>query len=256
MLLTFFDFITQGLLKKNKWVAKIYFPVYWVFSFLTLSILYRPLIYNFLDNKFGKRLILSLTPFYILILVITSLEYRNSNYLDHDSNSSAEIANKENYFDMLTEEEDYPGDAVIPSKVITTPYLQVFIPYAEKIEDRIFAYNDSIKPKEDLRGLSSTITFSSKGNNWGMSTRQKDSIRSIYLKTFNESYSFQIDTLQLDSDFVITTSPKGQLGFETYLNIENLSEGKHLLRVKRKRKEKGEIVSVTEASIPFWYFNN
>ena len=197
-----------------------------------------------------------MTPFYILILVITSIEYRNSNYLDHDSNSSAEIANKENYFDMLTEEEDYPGDAVIPSKVITTPYLQVFIPYAEKIEDRIFAYNDSIKPKEDLRGLSSTITFSSKGKNRGMSTRQKDSIRSIYLKTFNETYSFQIDTLQLDSDFLITTSQKGQLGFETYLNIENLSEGKHLLRVKRKRKEKGAIVSVTEASIPFWYFNN
>ena len=38
--LTFFDFLTQGLLKKNKWVAKIYFPFYWVFRYLTLSFLY------------------------------------------------------------------------------------------------------------------------------------------------------------------------------------------------------------------------
>ena len=31
MFLTFFDFITQGLLKRNKWVAKFYFPIYWIF---------------------------------------------------------------------------------------------------------------------------------------------------------------------------------------------------------------------------------
>ena len=56
ILLTFIDFITLGFLKKKKWISKIYFPVYWVFSIITLSFLYRPLVYNFLDNKFGRRL--------------------------------------------------------------------------------------------------------------------------------------------------------------------------------------------------------
>ena len=37
MMLTFIDFITLGFLKKKKWISKIYFPIYWVFSFITLS---------------------------------------------------------------------------------------------------------------------------------------------------------------------------------------------------------------------------
>jgi hypothetical protein len=36
MMLTFVDFITLGWLKRKKWISKIYFPIYWVFSFLTL----------------------------------------------------------------------------------------------------------------------------------------------------------------------------------------------------------------------------
>ena len=55
--LTFFDLVTAGLLKKKQWVSKIYFPFYWVFSILTLSFLYIPLVYNFLDNKFENVLV-------------------------------------------------------------------------------------------------------------------------------------------------------------------------------------------------------
>ncbi len=46
MLVTFIDFITQGWLKKKKWISRRYFPIYWVFSKITLSFLYRPLVYN------------------------------------------------------------------------------------------------------------------------------------------------------------------------------------------------------------------
>jgi len=56
MLMVFIDFATQGWLKKKQWLSKLYFPFYWVFSFVTFSFIYRPLVYNFLDNKFGKRL--------------------------------------------------------------------------------------------------------------------------------------------------------------------------------------------------------
>ena len=52
MFFTLIDFIKLGFLKKKKWISAIYFPMYWVFGFITLSFLYRPLVYNFLDNKF------------------------------------------------------------------------------------------------------------------------------------------------------------------------------------------------------------
>lgn len=256
MLLTFIDFLTQGLLKKNKWVAKFYFPVYWVFSFLTLSFLYRPLVYNFLDNKFGKRLILLLAPIYLVILIITSLEYRHSNYLEKDLNSSSVFANKKNYLDMLIEDGDFPGDVVIPSKVITTSYLNVFIPFSEHLEERIFLHNDSLRPKKDRRGLTSGININTNWSDEITSLSQKDSIRKVYLKTFNEIYSFQVDTLNRDEDFILTTGMNDLLGFETFLKISDIEEGKHILRLKRMRKEKGSVVTVTEAAIPFWKFKD
>lgn len=253
MFLTFFDFITQGLLKRNKWVAKIYFPIYWVFSFITLSFLYRPLVYNFLDHKFGKRLILLLTPIYLIILILASVKYENSNYLKERS-SSSKFANKENYQDMLIEDTDYPGEIVIPSKVVRTPYLHVFIPFNENIEDRIFAYDSTIKPKNDRRGLSSGIKI---GNDWEdewANSKQRDSIRNRYLDIFNETYSFKIDTLKLDEDFIVTTSGKNQLGFETHLNIRDLTEGKHVLQLNRKRRFKDTIQTLIQERVPFWYF--
>jgi hypothetical protein len=253
MLLTFFDFITQGLLKRNKWVAKVYFPIYWVFSFLTLSFLYRPLVYNFLDNKFGKRLILLLTPIYICILFLASVTYEKSNYLDSDRNSSSIFANKENYQDLLTEETDMPGEIVIPSKIIRTPYLPIFIPFEENIEDRIFAYDSTIKPKKDKRGLSSDIQITSNGNEW-RTRRQRDSIRKRYLAIFNEMYSFKIDSLKLDSDFITTTNTKDQLGFETNMDIRTISEGKHILVLRRLRRVKDTTETLIEAQIPFWYY--
>ncbi|WP_421811247.1 hypothetical protein [Flagellimonas sp.] len=256
MFLTFIDFITQGWLKKKKWISRLYFPIYWIFSFITLSFLYRPLVYNFLDNRFGKRLILLLAPIYIIILMITSLEYRQSNYLDKEQRSSTLFAKKENYLDMLTEEGDFPGQVVIPSKVITKPYLNVFVPFSENLEDRIFAYNDSLTPENDRRGLSSSIQINTNWSDQITSARQKDSIRKVYLKTFNEIYSFKIDTLEMDEDFIVTTGINNILGFETFLKISNLDEGKHILRLRRKRKEKDTVETRTDVILPFWYFKN
>ena len=257
MFLTFFDFITQGLLKKNKWVAKVYFPIYWVFSFLTLSFLYRPLVYNFLDHRFGKRLILLLTPIYLLILFLTSLGYRNSNFWDKERSSSEVFANRENYADMQDEDEDYPGDVVIPSKVITTNYLKVFMPFTGRFEERVFSFDESLKPENDRRGLKTGIRFTT---NWGDSIttrRQKDSIRKRYMKTFNQIYSFKIDSLDYDAEFLLTTDKKNHLGFETYLKLDSISEGKHILQMVRKRiEEEGDTVKVRVRTIPFFYFKD
>ena len=69
-ILVFIDFLTQGYLKKKKILSKIYFPFYWVFSFISLTFLYRPLVYNFLDHKFTRRLSFFLVPSYIAISIL------------------------------------------------------------------------------------------------------------------------------------------------------------------------------------------
>nr|WP_292964862.1 MULTISPECIES: hypothetical protein [unclassified Allomuricauda] len=256
MFLTFIDFITQGWLKKKKWISRLYFPVYWIFSFITLSFLYRPLLYNFLDNRFGKRLILLLAPIYIAILMIISLEYRQSNYLDKEQRSSNIFANKENYLDMLTEDGDFPGHMALPSKVITDSYLTVFIPFSENIEDRILSYNKSLSPKKDRRGLRSSINVNTSWDDEITSISQKDSVRGVYLKTFNEMHSFKIDSIEVDQDFILTTEKNNILGFETFLKISDLAEGKHMIRLRRRRKEKDTVVTLTDIALPFWYYKN
>lgn len=253
MLLTFFDFVTQGWLKKKQWISRIYFPVYWVFSFLTLSFLYRPLVYNFLDNKFGKRLSFILAPLYFAILISTSIYYKNSNYFRAGHNSTDYYANSKNYEALIQDQDGVFIDAVaIPDKVITDPFVKVFVVYKDYIEDNIFDFNKGLKPEKDKRGLSSDIQFSSGDMGWA----KRDSLKREYIKTFNEVYSVKIDSTIFNSDFIIAESKKSELGFETYVNIDSLKEGKHILKVIRKRIRKKDTSWTSIRSIPFWYYKN
>jgi hypothetical protein len=251
MIITFIDFVTLGFLKKKKWISKIYFPIYWIFSFVTLSFLYRPLVYNFLDNKFGRRLSLILVPFYLFIFVLISVSYKNSNYINTNANSSDIMANLENYEDQLITNKKFTGAVTIQSKTITDPYLNVFLIFSENIEDRIFNFNPTLKPKDDRRGLHSNIQFNTTSNR-----SDNDSLRREYLRTFNTIYSVKIDSMSFSSDFVLSQNFKNELGFETYLNLDSISEGKHLLKVNRLRIRKGDTAQWIVGRIPFWYFKD
>jgi hypothetical protein len=251
MLFTFVDFITQGWLKKKRWLSKIYFPIYWIFSFITLSFLYRPLVYNFLDNKFGKRLSFVLLPVYLTILVLVSFEYNTSNYFNVADYSSNLTAGRGNYLDLLTDENDFIDKVAITSKVITTPYINVFVLFDDNLENNVFNYNPGLKPEEDKRGLKSDIIVID-NINWN----KQDSLKKAYIKTVNDIYSIKIDSLMFDSEFILSESKNKFLGFESYVPVKNLTEGKHLFNVVRKRITKGDTNSVYAARIPFWYFKD
>jgi hypothetical protein len=248
MFFTFIDFITLGFLKKKKWISRIYFPMYWVFSFVTLSFLYRPLVYNFLDNKFGKRLSFALLPFYLLIAITLTLRYKTSNYLDVNANSTEIIANSSNYEDSLGEG-GFIDDVAIQSKVISDAYVKVFILFSENIEDRIYHYNEGLKPIVDDRGLGTNMTF----NNTFV---DKDSLRGEYIKTFNNIYSVKLDTIYKPADFIFAENKDNKLGFESYISTKNLLDGKHVLKVNRMSIQKQDTLYYNVATIPFWYFKD
>ncbi|ULC58941.1 hypothetical protein MBM09_13595 [Flaviramulus sp. BrNp1-15] len=253
MLFTFIDFVTQGFLKKKKWLSKIYFPFYWIFSFITLSFLYRPIVYNFLDNKFGKRLSFLLFPLFLILFFSLSLNYNFSNYFSISNNSNEYIANNNNYEDLIDEKSGFIDNAAIQSKVITDNFIKVFVKFSESVENRIFNYNKGLKPEKDIRGLTTDITF----NEEFIDYIKRDSLKREYIKTFNKIYYVKIDSLVQKTQFIVSRSKKGNLGFETYISSKNLSEGKHTLEVKRKalNKEK-DTVYYSITTIPFWYFKD
>ena len=254
MLLTFLDFITQGYLKKKKWLAKIYFPFYWLFSYITLSFLYRPLVHNFLDNKFGKRISFVLIPLYFLISTFGSFSFNRSNYLSSSDSSTSVIASVFNYDENINKEDLFIDKASIPSKIITTPYLPVFIEYEKEIEDEIFKFNKILKPKEDLRGMNTNMFVSTKTQ---IQKRKKDSLRGDYMKTFSHIYSFKIDSLEYTNlDFIYSKHNNNQDGFETVLPIKEITEGIHVLSVYRLKKTDSTEYKDTVTNIPFWYYRD
>lgn len=207
-LITLIDFLGQGFLKKKKWTSKLYFPIYWVFSKLTLSFLYRPLAYNFLDNKLGKRISFILLPIYVIIVYISSIEFKNSNYLSLKSYSSEYQILSEHYDNLSTEEGSFIKIASIPSKIIETKYLPLFLLYDKDMEDFIFDKNKSLKPEEDKRSFQSSITVDF-NNGVNVALGKKDSINlKKYLKTVNEIYIIKIDFERYASDFIISSNAK------------------------------------------------
>lgn len=82
-LIVFIDFISFGSLKRIE--SPIFSVVYyWIYRFigvLTLSFLFRPLLYNFIDDKYTKRLVIIAIPYILFVSLITpSLGFDTYNY--------------------------------------------------------------------------------------------------------------------------------------------------------------------------------
>jgi len=91
-IIVFFDFISLGLLKKvkNKTISRIYFFLYKFVSIVSLSFLYRPLLYNFLDQKFTRRLFFFSIPYIFLVAYGNNLF---NNYLYPYLENSSDLQN-------------------------------------------------------------------------------------------------------------------------------------------------------------------
>ncbi len=248
-LLLLIDFIGQGILKKRKWTSAVYFPVYWLYNYVGLSFLYRPLVYNFLDNKFGRRVMLVLIPLYLTLFGIASAYYQEANFFNTNERTSNSFTNSNSYDDLI-DDKDFVVIASISSKVITTNYMKVFLDFKEEMDDLVFTFNEDLKPKKELRGLNTNISF---GGKTFLTKDQRDSISTLYLKVFNNLYKIKIDNVEYDKEFILTHNKKKQLGFETYIQLDSLNKGKHMLIIERLIKPKNDSIEHL-ISIPFWYF--
>jgi hypothetical protein len=219
---------------------------------LTLSFIYRPLVYNLLDNKKGRRISFALSPFYLLIYFVFHLNYQKSNFITSDSTqlSNSIVANGSNYENEIEANKNiFIGEFAIQSRVITEPYLKLIMPLNNKNEDALFEFNPNLKPKKDKRGLSfkPEIIIGNKEVNY-------EGFNDEYLSTFEKKYTFKIDTTSYNTNFIIT-NVSNKLGFESYIGIQDLSEGKHIIELLTpKHNATDSLVSIRK--IPFWYYKN
>lgn len=141
--IVFIDFITVGILKKinDRTVNKIYNAIFTFYGWTTLTFLYRPLLYNFLDNTYTKRLFYFSIP-YILVILFTSNIFSNNNFAYYPPPSNAlqfgYTVDRMNYEDLrrayLTEVESSISKRrqVIPNIILNKyqndeDYLSIFL---------------------------------------------------------------------------------------------------------------------------------
>jgi len=109
-LFVFIDFITLGAFKKvrNKTFSKIYSYLYRFFSAITLSFIYRPLLYNFIDYKYTRRLFWFSIPYVVIITLIMPNFILEANPFfpsiktssNHHNKTSSHIIDWNNYNDL------------------------------------------------------------------------------------------------------------------------------------------------------------
>lgn len=156
-----FDFITLGLLKriKNKYFSAFYLPIYRFFSLISLSFLWRPMLLNFLDQKYTRRLFILIIPYLILLLLVFQSSYGIQGfYPDFQHNHSVEYPHivdeygfNYNYYDeerAAHSEHNYKRiihSLSIPSKKVNGPLGEIFI-------------KGSVGDKHLINKLDSTLT--------------------------------------------------------------------------------------------------
>ena len=142
--IVFFDFVFLGAIKKvrDKTISGVYFWIYRFFSLITLSFLYRPVIYNFLDDKFARKFFLFSIPYFLIILFFSGIIFNPTPHFPfrniihaHDARQTADLSFYLQHYDDEREnlEVNMFGskysikNASIPSKVFTKNYGQVFL---------------------------------------------------------------------------------------------------------------------------------
>ena len=153
-LIVFIDFVTLGGLKriKDRRFAKIYLPIYWFYSHITLSFLYRPILYNFIDDKYTRRLFFFSFPYIFLISGMDDLYTHNDTVYIQTEEAYAYGTQIDPYyyddlFDRKIAMQTYLSDEVLrPEPLygirlsqykVTEPYLQLFVKYNPKYDDVI-----------------------------------------------------------------------------------------------------------------------
>jgi len=242
------DFITLGWLKKQDKIAKIYYPIYRFFSFITLSFLYRPLYYNLIDNKFGRWVGLLIIPYLFVFAAISLLKIDSYSYLP--SYKAQQTLNTDYYDDKRGPKRTKLGSS-IPSKYIKNGFVELFIPYIPNQHNSSLAeLCPNLKPGPS--GLTFDIYFGENDN-----PKLKLNADST-LACFSSLHQIFInDSLKSDVSYRFYNHPqRKQEGLVTILDVGKLPRGEHQISIKSKtryeRNKNDSLVFKQQEVIPFW----
>lgn len=128
-LIYLFDFVTLGLIKRSRWLAKPYYYIYVFMGWVTLARFYRPLYYNLIDNRFGRKIAIALPFIIFLILVGVSVVQVKYDYFPYNVGNGTVWQDHNNYDDENPNLFDQMWRMSLGSRYAKDNYVEAFIPY-------------------------------------------------------------------------------------------------------------------------------
>lgn len=244
-ILYFIDFITLGWIKKRKSISKLYYPIYRFFSVVTMSFVYRPLYYNLIDNRYGRKVVLFLVPYFLIFTLISSVRFETQSYLPNQRHYEA-LGN--NRYDDTWDEEKLLSTASIQSKFIKNGYIELYLPYIGKTDDQVVSL---LCP--DLKPAEKGIFFF---NNRDKNRQNMDADEALEC----HSQRFQVfvnDSLMENIKYRFYDHPQRKNnGLVAIFDISYLSRGEHSLKINvlfpKNIADKDTLIFNQTDNIPFW----
>ncbi|MEM6807065.1 MAG: OadG family protein, partial [Bacteroidota bacterium] len=229
-----FDFLFFGVLKKQKWLNRIYYPIHRFFSIITLNFLYRR---EWLTlSSQGKRWGLALTFFIYFLLAFLIAEediYRRYGFKRMlnvgnigerrefaDFRATYARLHGNFYLDKLQQSERVER-ACIQSISITEKHLRLFVLYRKSFDvelDSLFSQNGFLSKAEDFKSIS----------------RQDIEVNDEkFQQSLADFFRIKIDKEEVKNlNWYFHKLPEtNQEGFTSFIPIDSLPSGEHKLSI-------------------------
>jgi len=199
-LLVAIDFVSLGFLKKikNKYFSVFYLPIYRFFSAITLSFLWRPMLLNFLDQTYTRRLFIMIIPYLIFLGGIFGFNFINyGHYPDFNNRENTRISrilNQESFNFSFYEEErnkapetdgygQYIESFSIPSKKISGTISEIFVKAQAGDKWLIEKIDSTLTPFQEEGISHSFFAEFMKGGSEANEDAEMDALREKYYDT-------------------------------------------------------------------------
>ncbi len=245
------DFVTLGWVKKRRWFSKVYYPFYRIYGFITLSALYRPMYYNLIDNKLGRKVALLLIPYIVVVVWLASMRFDSHAWYATEDNRQEIV---KSCYDDLRNEGNLIKSASIPSKFVSNGFLELFIRYLPYQDDgNLKKKCPNVKPPT-MPGFHSGFYIDITG--------KEDEVQvdfpKLSLNCLSSLYELRInDSLFQQPGYRFFKQPEHkERGLLTVLDVSYLPRGEHeiILRKLGRDTTKGSEALIMKDFVrfPFW----
>lgn len=243
------DTLSLGFFKKFKWLSRIYYPIYVLYGFVTLSFIYSGIYYSLISRFSKTRIRLFFIPYLFIVFLMPFFDYDEYTFFPDDTSDQNLVSG---YYDDLRPEKEWTPQASIPSQTTSERFLPLFIRYDVRDNKALLASCTDYTPSKKA-GIKSGISFV--GGVQLSNPEVPEANPEKLLNCLSKFYAIYInDSLYANQQFLFYEHPnKGEKGLHTMIDTKGLLSGRQLLKIEKKKLLQGDtLVDAPYVTFPFW----